>query len=379
MNTKKISILSLAAAAVLVILYFVFHHHKPRQATETGAAVRNITISALQKKDVNDFYEAAGTIQAKTISIISSRIMGTVIDVIVKQGDKVTAGQELLLIENNDLAQRIKAAQASYNEAIKAQQTAQSNKTLAETTYKRYKQLYDQKALTGQEMDQITNQRQLAVLDFQRTQATVEAAKANLSQAQINFDFSRITSPIDGVITHKNIDKGTMAVPGTPLLTVEDNSGYKGESNIDESMANLINVSMPVEVAVDSVSTIFEGTVSEIVPSIDISSRTFAVKALITKNPNERLLRNGLYARMLIPWGKISILAVPSASIVRRGQLAGIYMVGENNRITYRMIRTARTYGNDIEVLSGLNVGDRIVSGDVNNVYEGDTIGNENN
>jgi RND family efflux transporter MFP subunit len=379
MNTKKISIWVIAAIAVLLVLYFVFHHHKPQHRTESGTAVRNVTITTIHKKDINDFYEATGAIQAGTISVISSRIMGAVTDIFVKQGDKVTAGQELLLIDDSDLTQHVNAARAAYNESVKEQQAAKSNKTLAETTYKRYKQLYDEKAITSQEMDQITNQKQLATLEFQRAQAAVEAAEANLKQAQVNLGFSRIASPIDGVVTHKNIDKGTMASPGIPLMTVEDNINYKAEVSVDEKMANQVYVSMPVKVEVDSIPAVFKGTINEIAPSIDTSSRTFIVKALIIKDPNDRRLANGLYARVLIPQKSRSILAIPTAAIVRKGQLTGVYVVTDDNRTNYRMIRTGKTFGSDIEVLAGLNEDEKIATSGVEDIYEGEIIGSDNN
>ena len=378
MNVKKTSIGIIAAVAVLVVLFFVFHRHKPGRSSDAAVTVQNVATKTIYKKDVNDFYEAAGTIQARTISVVSSRIMGVVTDVFVKQGDEVTAGQELLLIDDNDLAQRVKAAQASHDEALKAQEMARSRKTLAETTYKRYKQLYDGKAISGQEMDQIANQKQHAELDLQRAQAAAEAAAASLEQAKINLDFSRIASPIDGVVTHKNIDKGSMATPGTPLMTVEDNAGYRVETSVDESMAGQINVSMPVDVAVDSVSKTFKGAVSEIVHSIDPSSRTFVVKALIAQDPNEHSLANGLYARVLIPQKSRSVLAVPATAILRKGQLVGVYVVGDGNRVSYRMIRTGKTFGGDVEALSGLNGGERIVAEGVSNIVEGQVIASDN-
>jgi multidrug efflux pump subunit AcrA (membrane-fusion protein) len=114
------------------------------------------------------------------------------------------------------------------------------------------------------------------------------------------------------------------------------------------------------------------------VPSIDASSRTFVVKAVITEDPNEHSLTNGLYARVLIPQKSRSILAVPTTAIVQKGQLVGVYVVGEENRTSYRMIRTGKTFGGDIEVLSGLNDGEKIVAASVNNVSEGEIIGSDN-
>jgi RND family efflux transporter MFP subunit len=377
MKKKKI-IIACVVIVILVVLFVIYRRHKQAPGTGEEIAVRNIDIMTLYKTDVNDYYDAAGTIQAKTISVISSRVMGTVTNITVNQGDKVAAGQLLLTIDNNDLIQRVNAAQAAYNESLKALATAKSNKTLAETTYQRYKRLYDEKAITGQEMDQITNQRDRANLNFQRTQAGVKAANAMLNEAKVNLDFSRITSPINGVVTHKNIDKGSMAVPGAPLLTVEDTSCYKAEVNVDESMAHKVGLSTPVDVIIDPISKTYKGTITEVVPSIDASSRTFVVKALITQDPNEHLLKNGLYARVLIPQGKRNILTIPAAAIVQRGQLVGVYVVGEDSRISYRMIRTGRAYGNSVEVLSGLNPGEEIVAGNVNKVFEGQTVGSEN-
>jgi RND family efflux transporter MFP subunit len=375
MNAKKLCLIIIGIIILLLVIVYIFKRHEPViPASVTSAVAQNIAVTTLHKKDVNDFYEAVGTIQASTISMISSRIIGTVTDVLVKQGDKVTSGQELLLIDNNDLTQRVIAAQASFDDAIKAQQTTENNKALAEITYNRYKLLYDQKALTGQEMDQITNQKQQAELVFEQAKTAVEAAQANLRQANINLDYARITSPIDGVVTSRKIDKGSMASPGTTLLIVEDTTGYKAQANIDESMTGQIKISMPVEVIVDSISRTFKATINEIVPSIDTSSRSFIVKAIITSDPNRHLLANGQYARVMIPQKKRSILTIPVAAIVRKGQLIGVYVFGQGNSISYRMIRTGKTFGSDVEVISGLSDGEKIITKGINNVSEGQIV-----
>ena len=273
----------------------------------------------------------------------------------------------MLLIENKDLTQSAKAAQAAYEEAQRMLETARSNRSLAETTYNRYKKLLDDKSVSIQEMDQVTNQKERAVLEFKRAESGAEAAKANLNQTKVLLDFSYIRSPIDGIVTHKNIDKGSMATPGTPLMTVEDNSGYKVEAIVDESMIGQITISMHVDVVVDSISKTFTGIVNEIVPSVDASSRTFIVKALITKDQTS----SGVSDRMS------SVLARSSA-IVRKGQLVGVYIIGENDRVSYRMIRTGRTFGEDIEVLSGLSEGDEIITDDIQNIHEGEKVAGSN-
>jgi RND family efflux transporter MFP subunit len=360
------------------VVYFYFIRHKPVTEHNVTTTVQNAKVTTVHKKDVNDFYEAAGTIQAGTISVISSRIMGTVTAMLVRQGDTVSTGQTLIVIDSNDLAQQVKVAQAMVDQSQKAYEASESNKNLAETTYNRYRQLYDNKALTGQEMDQVTNQRQQAQLDFERSKAAVEAAQANLKQANINLEFSRLRSPINGVVTHKNIDKGSMATPGAPLMTVEETNVYKVQTTIDESMLGQMKISIPVDVVIDSIAKTFKGTISEIVPSVDPSSRTFVIKAGIIRDTNAHLLANGQYARVIIPQKKRSILAVPLTAIVRRGQLTGVYVVGQDNSIIYRLIRTGRTFGSEAEVLSGLNDGDKIIAEDVNNIVEGNVVRQNN-
>ncbi len=376
MKIKKKHIALILIITLLVILYFIFDRHKPVRHTDENPAHVNVKILTLTKKDVNDFYETAGTIQAKTISVISSRIMGTINEIFVKLGDKVSAGQQLLLIDDKELQQQVNAAQAGYEGAKKVLETAQSNKALADTTYNRYKQLFDAKALSGQEMDRITNQKEAADLEDKRAQASVQSAEANLHQAKINLDYSRITSPVDGIVTQKNIDKGSMAMPGTALLTIEDVREYKIEVNVDERMANQFTISMPINVIVDSISRTFNADINEIVPSIDTSSRTFVLKAVI-KDPNEGKLSNGLFARVLIPQKKINILVVPEKAVVRRGQLVGVYVLGEQDRIIFRMIRTSRTFGSDIEVISGLRENEKIIVDGINKVSEGQKIGSD--
>ena len=100
MNSKKKITGIVIAIVVLLLLFLIFHHGKDEGPLETAGEVKNVHAITIHKKDVNNYYDAAGTIQSKTISVLSSRIIGTVTDILIKQGDRVTAGQKLLLIEN---------------------------------------------------------------------------------------------------------------------------------------------------------------------------------------------------------------------------------------------------------------------------------------
>ena len=361
--------------ATAVITAAVTYHLKYSHRHEKKTAVKNVVVEKTQKTEVTGIYEASGTVKAKNVSVIASRVMGTVTAVFVRQGDSVRTGQELLNIENNDLATRLDGAEAAHNEAKKSVDAAQESMNLAETTYKRYKRLSDEKAISAQEMDQIENQKKMADINFQQAQAAVQKAQGGLDEAKVNMSFSHVTSPIDGIVTQKNIDAGSTAMVGMVLMTIEDISGFKVEADIDEHLTEQISISMPVEIVIDAISASFKAKISSVVPSMDASSRTFMIKAVIENEPNQMpSLKTGLYAKILIPQGRKTILAVPLKAVVEKGQLTGVYAVDNGGNVNYRLVRTGKIYGGKMEILSGLNEGEDIIVANVENAADGGTI-----
>jgi RND family efflux transporter MFP subunit len=373
-NKKTIVILILVIIGLQVTSFTVCRiksHIYPQKPL-----VKGVKTLRLSKKDVNDFYEVSGTVKAKNISIIASRIMGTVTDIPVKQGDKVSLGQEVLTIDNKDITQRLEAAKSAYEGSLRNMDSAKETNSLSDSIYNRYKKLITQNAISQQEMDQAETKKKIAALDYERAQSAVNQAMANLEEAKVNLSFSHIYSPSDGVVTNKNIDVGTMATAGTPLLTIEDISEFKTEANINEHLADQIKLSMPVEVVIDSISqSPYKAVVSEIVPSMDPSSRTFLMKAVIESDPNKtKMLKTGLFARILIPVTRKQILTIPANALVEKGQLLGVYVVDDKGNVSYRMIRTGKNIGGEVEVLSGLKEGESIIAEGIENAIDGGII-----
>ena len=318
--------------------------------------VAGIMSEVLKPSEVDEYFESTGTVRAKTASVISSRMMGTVTSLRVREGDRVGAGQLLLVIDDSDVVQRVKAAE-------KGLEGAKQNQSLSDITYQRYKKLYDEKALAGQELDQIETRKKVADIEYER-------AKAMLAEARVYQGFTRITSPVSGVVTEKKIESGSMAVPGMPLLTVEDNSAFRVEVNADEKLAGRLKAGMAVTVFIDSLNRELAGKVAEVVPSIDPQSRSFLVKIAIS----EKDLKNGNYAKVSIPVGKKQVLLVPKKAVVEKGQLTGVYTVDKNSVIAYRLIRVGKAYGERVEILSGLNPGDAVVVDGVEKAVDGGIV-----
>ncbi len=340
----------------LLLLFGCKDKVKPGTAEVKRQAVTGVTLAEVHPAQVDEYYETSGTVRAKTISVIASRVMGTVTSVKVKEGDRVHAGQVLMTIDDRDVAQRVKAAE-------KAVEAAKQNKSLMDITYQRYKNLHDEKAISQQEIDQIETQKKVSDMEYER-------AKAMLAEAQIYHGFTRISAPTSGVVTEKKIELGSMAVPGIPILTVEDNSYFRIEANVDERLSGKLKIGMPVDVIIDSIGQQAKGRITEIIPAVDPMSRTFLIK-IDLKMPS---LKTGLYGKVLIPEGKREAILVPQKAIVEKGQLVGVYVVDDKGVITYRLIKAGKKYGEQIEVLSGLNGGEKIIVDGVEKAVDGGII-----
>ena len=309
--------------------------------------VSGVTSIELKPSKVDDYYEASGTVKAKNVAIIASRIMGSVTSISVQEGQQVRAGQVLLTIDDRDIAQKVSAAQ---NAVLSAQQQMQ----LAEVTLSRYAKLYEEKALSRQEYDQVETQKKVAQSEYER-------ARALLGEAQAVQSYACVRAPFSGVVTGKRIDPGSMAVPGTQLLTIEDTSAFLVEATVDEKLSARLKPGITVDVVLDALGQNIKGKVSEVVPAIDPSTRSFLVKIAIIEEGRKLAFKTGLYAKVMIPTGVRETLILPAASIVEKGQLTGAYTLDAKGIITYRLVRTGKHYGSGIEILSGLNPGERVI------------------
>jgi RND family efflux transporter MFP subunit len=329
-------------------------------------AITGVTVEALAPSRVTEYYAASGTVTARTASAVSSRVMGMVTSIRVQEGDRVRKGDLLLTIDDRDVREKVRAAEEALSEARQALMAAREEKVLAEKTYDRYRQLYEAKALTEQELDTVKTRMEVARLGEERAQAALKRARARLEEARVYLDFTRVVSPTTGVVSEKRIDAGSMAAPGMPLLIVEEPS-YRLEVQVDERLLGRVKKGSPAEVTISSLGLTLTGTVSRVVPAVDPASRTFLVKVDIA-HPG---LRSGLYGRARFALAEREALLVPRGALVRKGQLTGVYLVGPEGVVTYRLIRVGKLYPGGYEVLSGVSSGDRIVVGGVENAVDG--------
>jgi len=162
------------------------------------------------------------------------------------------------------------------------------------------------------------------------------------------------------------VDAGTLVMPGTPLLTVEDTAHLRLEASVPQDLVAKIHPGQKTAVRTDAGQ--WEGTVMEISPATDVGTRTFVVKVGL---PANCACRSGEYGKALFSAGETRALAISQAAVMARGQLEGVYVVSPQGLAEYRLVTTGRRVGEQVEILSGLSEGERVVTSHPDTVSEG--------
>ncbi len=400
MRIKGVIVIILVIAALLCAC-----GKKEEGGAEKTPAVKEATVEMVKPMPIEEYYEAVGTVRSKIMSSLSSKIVGNITSVHVREGDRTHVGKVLIEIDGRDISAQFEKAQAGLREAQEAleeiEQTiraaesardaAQANKTLTSSTFKRYSALLEDRSVSQQEFDEVSAKNKVAEAEFDRATrmiysltakknqvlAKIEQAKADVANAQVLLSYTRITSPISGIITAKQADVGALAAPGVPLLTVEDDSRYRLEVAVEESQVKNIPVGIPAQVQIEAIGQQLVSRVTEVVPAADPATRSYIVKIDLPTDGKlgiSRGLRSGLFGRARFAVGERQAITVPQTSIVQRGQLVGLYAVDREGIVHLRLIKTGKIYADRVEVLSGLNDGDRIVIDHVNEISDGTQI-----
>jgi RND family efflux transporter MFP subunit len=358
---------------VLLLLSLTACREAPRKA-EASVSSQPIGVPVVTAAEVElpSVYEAVGTVRARTSATIASRIIGAVREVRVHTGDSVTAGQLLFLLDSRDLDVALRQAQAAREEALSARAevdhtvaSAQANLELAQATFRRISDLFQKTSVSNQEYDEASARLKaaqaaydMAVAKRAQVSAKIQQASEAVSSAEVMRGYAEIRAPFAGTVIDKPVDPGTMAIPGAPLLTVEQSGPLRLEVPVEESFLALIRVSQPVTVTIDSLDRTLEMQVSEINPLVDPASRAFLVKIDL---PMIAHLHSGAYGRAKFSRGPRKAVMVPVSAVTEQGQLQSV-MVVEGGTARTRLVTLGRKHGDQLEVLSGLDAGERIVS-----------------
>jgi RND family efflux transporter MFP subunit len=304
-------------------------------------------VLTVQVKEVSNagqatFLTASGKIASANSANLSTRMMGFVTKIHVKVGDKVTKGQLLLSVNNTDLSAQNAQASAGITEATAAFVNAEKD-------YHRFQNLFADTSASQKELDDMKARYEMA-------KARLEASKQVKNQVASQYAYTAIRAPFNGVITNKFIDEGAMASPGSPLLAIETPGIFEVSAMVPESEISQITSGTKVTVLVSAINASLKGEVTEVSASARNTGGQYLVKVVLDKT--EAPVLSGMFASVQFPVEQKSTsthVLIPKAAIVERGQLSGVYTVSESNTALLRWLRLGRTFGDQVEVLSGLS------------------------
>ena len=331
-----------------------------QSANATPETISNVSIISAQSTNIPDVVHAVGTLRAAETSQLASQMMGNIVEIRAREGDRVQRGQVLAVIDDAQ-------PRAAFDRAMAADQAAQqeitateSDFTLADATLKRYETLFDKKSVSPQEFDEVKARYQATQARCELARAGRGQAKAALQQARTALSYAHIVAPFDGLVTEKKADVGTLAIPGMPIFTVEDLRRYRLEATVNETDLRYVRHGEQVPVLIDALGDReLKGKVLEIVPTADPASRSFLVRVELPFHP---ALSSGLFGRVQFARGERSVLLIPRSAVVERGQLQGIYVLDHNRIAGLRYITLGKQSAAQVEVLAGLQQGETLIA-----------------
>ena len=308
--------------------------HKASEQTQTELPSATVRIQTVERKSRAATEDVVGTVRPKLSAVIEAKVSGRIEQMLVVPGQLVTNGERLVLLDAHEIQSRLDQAAAARQQA--------------ESDLKRDTDLMQQKILSQSEFD--------------NAQSKFRIAAAAEAEAKTMLGYTLIVAPFDGVITRKLADVGDLVgdptTPNKPLLQIENPDTLRLEADVPEALVGNVKLGDKLAVRIAAVASEIEGMVAEMSPTADPNSRTYLVKLDL---PGATGLRSGQFGRVSVPVGEASAIRVPAAAVIQRGQMELLFVV-VNGHAQLRLVKTGNHVRDEIEVVSGLDSGEQVVT-----------------
>jgi RND family efflux transporter MFP subunit len=316
--------------------------HKAPEQNQAGLPSAAVRVQTVERKSRIATEDVVGTVRPKLSAVIEAKVSGRIEQMLVVPGQLVKAGERLVLLDAHEIQSRLDQAAAARQQA--------------ESDLKRASDLMQQKILSQSEFD--------------NAQSKFRIAAAAEAEAKTMLDYTLIVAPFDGVITRKLADVGDQAAPGKPLLQMENPATLRLEADLPEALIANVKLGDKLAVRIETVTNEITGAVAEMSPAADPNSRTFLVKLDL---PGATGLRSGQFGRVSVPVGEVGAIRVPASAVIQRGQMELVFVVA-NGHAQLRIVKTGSRVGDEVEVVSGLNSGEQVVTEGASALADGQPV-----
>jgi len=356
--------LLLVLGATGTVIGRVLHQRELRAATDAQARIF-VTTTTVGHSKGGETIALPGSLQGMIEAPIYARTSGYVLRWSHDIGAHVEKGELLAEIDTPEVDQQLAQAQA-------AREQAASSLELARSSAERWESLRKRDAVSQQELDERRS-------TFLQAQANLAAAEANERRLHDLEGFKRIVAPFAGVITRRNVNVGDLVDAGNggaaraPLFTLAQTDPLRLYVYVPQSYANLVHVGQAVNITqTEQPGRITSGTVARTAGAIDASTRTLQIEISLPNHDGHLL--PGSYVQVVLPVGNAERLLAPSNCLTFRAEGSQVARVDAQGRVHLQVVRLGRDFGQTVEVLEGIQVGDELILNPADSLAEGSVV-----
>jgi RND family efflux transporter MFP subunit len=347
----------LGAVAALAALSLSACHEKPKTAEAKDTHLALVEVATAGAATVPVVITGSGTVSAWQEAPVGAETGGlTAVALLVDEGQYVTQGQPLLRMNDAVLQAQLKQAQAQLMSA-KAQQAQ------AENDYRRYKELADKGFISASGLDAKLAQQQTAAAGVATAQATVQEVSTRLSQATVR-------APVSGLITSRTAVQGQIVGAGDELFRIARDNRIELNMEVVETELAMLKAGMPATVRGETSGPI-AGSVRIVTPMVSNETRLGYARVSI---PADAGLKPGMFARGEVNVGNQPVVTVPQKAVIYQANVPATFVVGANNKVALRKLKTGERLGDNVVVTEGVAEGERVVTAGAGFLVDGDTV-----
>lgn len=320
-------------------------HAAPATAIDAAAALpaAKVRVATVRAENLPSSTEITGTIRPVQRAQLAAKVMGTIDEFPATLGQRVAAGDLLVKISVGEINARVTQAQSQLNAARRDLDRERALLTKNASTADMVRGLEDRFA----------------------------GAQAMVREAEIMLGYATLRAPFDGVVARKFTNAGDLASPGFPLLEIEGTAAFQVEAAVPDSLAAKLSPGAALTVEIPATGATFSAALAELSSAADAGARSVLAKLTV---PAGTAVRSGQFVRVLVAGAPSRTLLVPSSALSPLGQMERIFVVGEKNRAVLRLVKSGATRADRLEILSGLDDGERVVVAPPAGLREGQTL-----
>jgi RND family efflux transporter MFP subunit len=324
------SVRLLLPATALALLVGCAKHPAPGSAAAALPPAK-VRVATIRAENVATSTEITGTVRPVQRAQLAAKLMGTIDELPVTLGQRVRAGDLLAKISAGEISARLVQAQSSLSAVRRDLDRERDLLTKGASTADLVRGLEDRFA----------------------------GAQAMVREAEVMLGYATLRAPFDGVISRKLANAGDLASPGLALLEIEGLASFEVEAAVPDTLAAKLAPGAPLTVEIPATGAAFSGTLAELSSTADANARSVLAKISV---PAGTAVRSGQFVRVQLPGAPVRTLLAPAAAVLALGQMERVFIVGDGNRAVLRLVKTGATRGDRIEIVSGLDEGERIVA-----------------